>query len=374
MKVLFSTLGIHAGHGGEARYCRSVMDALASEQLPGETARVVTLWDPTGQHRESVEGVNFSGCGSSKVRFATTFLGALMRGAPQTIVLGHVLLAPLAAVARILRPRARVVLLTYGLEIWERPGRVRRLVVRRCVDRVITISAFSAHVVRDSYGLGPERISIVAPAVEAPPPFETKPSLPSLLTVSRLGRHAGEKGIDTLLRSLPAVRRAVPGTALHVIGDGHGRAALQALAVRLGVAPAVHFRGSVSDEELDLAYRAAGVFVLPSTQEGFGIVFLEAWRHALPVVAAEAGAATEVVGGRGVLVPAGDERSLARALIALLDDPERRRSLGLAGRAAIAGRYDAQTFRATLHAALRPSTVHRQPAKAACRAVEGRRL
>jgi glycosyltransferase involved in cell wall biosynthesis len=81
-------------------------------------------------------------------------------------------------------------------------------------------------------------------------------------------------------------------------------------------------------------YRRAAVFCLPSRQEGFGIVFLEAMVNAIPIVAARAAAVPETVadGEVGLLVDPDDPEALANRLALLLTDPERRRAMGEAGR------------------------------------------
>jgi len=91
--------------------------------------------------------------------------------------------------------------------------------------------------------------------------------------------------------------------------------------------------GDISAADLFEEYANADVFCLPSVQEGFGIVFLEAMVAGLPVVACRAAAVPEVVldGQTGLLVPPRDPVALATALGTLLADPERARALGRAG-------------------------------------------
>ena len=83
----------------------------------------------------------------------------------------------------------------------------------------------------------------------------------------------------------------------------------------------------------EMLFRAADVFALPSRTESFGIVYLEAWAHALPVIGARAGAVTEVIRDEidGLLVQYGDSRAIADALLRLNQSPSWARSLGNAG-------------------------------------------
>ena len=129
---------------------------------------------------------------------------------------------------------------------------------------------------------------------------------------------------------------------LRVVGAGPELDRLRSLAARLRLQDRVEFAGHVSYARLAAEYRRATVFCLPSRQEGFGIVFLEAMAAGLPIVAARAGAAPEVLAGGdcGVLVPPGDSTALAAALDGLLDQPTRRVRLAEAGLARVR-RFDA---------------------------------
>lgn len=172
-----------------------------------------------------------------------------------------------------------------------------------------------------------------------------------LLTIARL---VARKGIDSVLRALPAVRRAVPNVAYVVAGDGPERARLEALAREGGVAEDVHFVGALADAELPLWYSLADVFVMPSRSEppdveGFGIVFLEASACERPVVAARDGGVPDAVadGVSGLLVTPGNGAELAQKLSALLGDPLRAAELGRRGRERVLAElnWDAVTAR-----------------------------
>ncbi|HXF69364.1 MAG TPA: glycosyltransferase family 4 protein [Thermoflexus sp.] len=94
----------------------------------------------------------------------------------------------------------------------------------------------------------------------------------------------------------------------------------------------VRLVGYVPEADLPIYFAAADVFVLPTLLEGFGIPLVEAMAAGLPVVTTRGGAASEVVGDAGIVVPAGDSEALARALDYVLTDPDVARQLRYAGR------------------------------------------
>ena len=165
------------------------------------------------------------------------------------------------------------------------------------------------------------------------------------------------KGQDQLIRSLPAIARAVPGVRLLIVGDGPQGPALCRLAARTGVTERVVFAGSVAWSDLPEYYAAGDVFAMPCRTrragldvEGLGIVFLEAAAAGLPVIAGASGGAPETVehGRTGVVVDGRDTGQVAVAATELLADPDRARSWGLAGRQLVQHRWNWNTSAARL--------------------------
>ena len=120
------------------------------------------------------------------------------------------------------------------------------------------------------------------------------------------------------------MRDRLPSARLVVIGDGPEHGTLQALVQQLELGSVVRLLGALADDgEVRAWYRRCAIFCLPSIQEGFGIVFLEAMASGLPVVSTTATAIPEVVphGQAGLLVPPRDPEALAEALLSLLSDP-----------------------------------------------------
>jgi phosphatidyl-myo-inositol dimannoside synthase len=167
---------------------------------------------------------------------------------------------------------------------------------------------------------------------------------PWILTVARLDFH---KGIDTVIRALPAIRAAVPTARYAVAGIGSRRGSLEALVSELGVGDAVRLLGFVPDEELPALYHAADLFVLVSRRydllvEGFGIAIVEASASGLPVIGSRSGGIPAAIreGETGFLVDPDDPAAVAATAVRLLGDDALRRRMGAAGRAAVETHYN----------------------------------
>jgi len=156
-----------------------------------------------------------------------------------------------------------------------------------------------------------------------------------------VGRVSHEKRLDTLLSAFAKVSPAVPGARLAIVGDGPARPGLER------EAPAgTRFLGELQGASLAEVFASADVFCFPSTTDTFGQVILEAGASGLPVVAAAAGGAVDLVRHRvtGLLVPPDDPDELAGALLELASSDDLRRQLGSAGRLAAAERTWDRSF------------------------------
>jgi glycosyltransferase involved in cell wall biosynthesis len=152
----------------------------------------------------------------------------------------------------------------------------------------------------------------------------------SRFTVLYAGRMYRRKRVDLLLRAVDTLRGRIPSLAVRIVGDGPEARRLHSLSRELNLAQTVTWLGYVSRAELAAEYRRADVFCLPSVQEGFGIVLLEAMAAATPIVAARAAAIPEVV-PHGLLVDPESAAALAAGIEQLHGSPETRRSLAEAG-------------------------------------------
>jgi glycosyltransferase involved in cell wall biosynthesis len=155
-----------------------------------------------------------------------------------------------------------------------------------------------------------------------------------------VGRLVSEKGVGTLLRALAALNtertrgaRPRPAARLLIVGDGAERAALEQLALSLGVAANVHFAGRKQGQELVQAMAQAAVAVVPSEwEEAMGGVALELLTAGLPLIVSERGGLAECVADAAWTFPNGDPDALAARMAAVIDDPVLRSSKAGAAR------------------------------------------
>lgn len=172
---------------------------------------------------------------------------------------------------------------------------------------------------------------------EAPPPAQ---GAPVLLCA---GRVVHDKGMDVAIDALALLAADFPGARLRIAGDGPERARLTRRARSRGLGDRVEFLGWVPPAHMPELVSRSSIVLCPSRLEGFGLVALEAALAARPVVAARVGGLPEVVedGVTGVLVPQDDVEATAEAIRALLADPARAETMGVAARTRAAERFGA---------------------------------
>ena len=243
--------------------------------------------------------------------------------------------------------RAALVTTFYGAEVrWAEkrfpPARAfLRWYCRR--SRLVAISE-STRVMIAPYAEG-RPVTVIpygVPLPEDEPGIRAEPSGPPRILF--VGRLVARKGVDRLLDALATI--ADRQWRLEIVGFGPERDPLERRAADLGLSDRVAFLGRVSSEALVAAYRRAACFVLPATlderadTEGLGVVLLEAMSYGVPVVATRMGGIVDIVedGRTGVLVE-DEPAELARAIASILDDPERARALGNAGRESVRERF-----------------------------------
>jgi glycosyltransferase involved in cell wall biosynthesis len=158
-------------------------------------------------------------------------------------------------------------------------------------------------------------------------------------SVLYVGRFYRRKRVGLLLEAAAALRNAIPKLEIRIVGNGPCDAAWRAQAGRLNLTNTVTWLGDISRADLAAEYNRADVFCLPSVQEGFGIVLLEAMAAGKPIVAARAAAIPEVA-PHATLVEPENAQSLAAGILDLYESPQARAAQSAKGLARVE-RFDA---------------------------------
>jgi colanic acid/amylovoran biosynthesis glycosyltransferase len=246
-----------------------------------------------------------------------------------------ILPAGLIAMAVHALTRVPYVVTVHGADAYTFRGRLARLLKRHVLRRAAAVLPVSRDIAR-TLGLDDApvlRMGVDTASIRAAV-GQRNPQAGLLVYIGRL---ADKKGIDVLLEALVQV----PSARVRVIGDGPDRAALVALAARLGVADRVQFSGKLPKPEVLAALRRAQAIVIPSKvgaggdMEGTPVVLCEAMAAGVPIVASDLGGLGECVddGTTGILVPPDDPDALAATLTKVLG---RSVDLDAIGRAAAA--------------------------------------
>jgi glycosyltransferase involved in cell wall biosynthesis len=199
-------------------------------------------------------------------------------------------------------------------------ARCERLHAQRA-DRVVVSSQYSADCARQLYQL--DQPPIVVPELidlgrwrhhlEEPGTRQA-----ARFTVLFVGRFYRRKRVDVLLRAVSILRMTIPDVEVRIVGNGPCRDAWRKLAAQLRLGRSVSWCGDISRAELAAEYARAHVFCMPSVQEGFGIVLLEAMAAGVPIVGARAGAVPEVA-PHAVLVEPESAEALAAGIVELYE-------------------------------------------------------
>jgi teichuronic acid biosynthesis glycosyltransferase TuaC len=206
----------------------------------------------------------------------------------------------------------------------------------------------SAHGARD--------VRVVHLGADPPGSAAPRSGPPSIVTVAHL---VARKRHADVLRALAVLSARHPTLRYVIVGDGPERVALEGLAARLGVAERVEFCGQLPPAAALERARRCTLFAMPSTDEAFGVAYIEAMAGGLPAIGCRGEPGPEEIAAAGdgfVLVPPGDIERLSQRIDELVSDPQRLREAGRRARATVAEHFTwercgVQTAAAYAHAA-----------------------
>jgi len=268
------------------------------------------------------------------------------------VIFGHVNFSPLAI---LVEKKIKKFLIVHGTDVWDRLPIFKR-VGASIMNKVLSVSKYTANEMIKQNELDENKFFIFPNTLD---PFygeninlKTKKELglpegKIMLSVSRLYRGEDHKKIDLVIETMPEVFKTTPNVFYVIIGDGSDRKRLEDLALNNNVSKNVIFAGRVNDDLLPSYYNASDFFVLPSLQEGFGIVFLEAMFYSKPCIGARAGGIPEVIteNKTGFLSEPNDKESLIKCILKLINNDDLRKGMGEAGEKRFKENFSFQAFK-----------------------------
>jgi phosphatidyl-myo-inositol dimannoside synthase len=336
---VFVFLEIFVREGGIQSYVKDIFRAYLGLS-PGYKAEVFLLRDSSDcSNPFESENIKFNYFQNQspqmgRVKMAVALLKYLLQKRPQHVFCGHINLAVL--VQTLCRPLGiPYTVLTYGKEVWE-PLKAQERRALASAAEIWAISRYSRDRACAANHLDPNKVKMLACAIDGNQftPGSKQPELIEkynlkdakvLMTVARLWSGDIYKGVDVTIRALPQIAEVFPQVKYLVIGRGDDQPRLAQLAKDLGVSSRVVFAGFIPTEQLMAHYHLADAYIMPS-QEGFGIVYLEAMACGVPVLSGDDdGSADPLQDGKvGWRVPHRNPDAVAAACIEILKGEDQR--------------------------------------------------
>ena len=288
----------YGGRGGIAQYNRDFFGALTEAGL--STITVLPRQAPDFYGPETVEQLPAR---PGRIAYSVAALRTALFRTVDVVFCGHLFMGPLAALIARLKG-AKIIIQAHGIEAWPRPTRIQRIALERA-DLVLCVSRHTRAAVLSWAAIAPERVLVVPNTVrEVFTPADGSARRAELglegkrvlLTVGRMDSRERYKGHDRVILAIPDLVAKGHDICYLVVGEGDDRARIEALARAAGVGDRVRFLGAVRLQSLVETYRAADLFVMPSTGEGFGVTFLEAMASGTPALGLDVAGTKDALG------------------------------------------------------------------------------
>ena len=343
-QVFLAVHSLSAGNGGICRVARLMAKALAEKQRFGARVHGIVLSDQSPPSQAAFP-VDMAHC--SRWRFS---LGTCAAALSHSHFI-YDFLGMARAHCRLPGLRRPSLCYIHGVEVWEGAA-TNRIRTARKIDFLLSNSAYTRRRAERVHG-GFARAKVCWLATESDElpagrhlPMVAGAGPPTVLILARLDKER-YKGHDELIACWPEVVSAVSDARLLIVGSGRRLEEIKKKAAALPAAPRIEFRGFVDDAEMESVWGETTVFAMPSRGEGFGLVYIEAMRHAIPVIASIHDAAPEVnlEGQTGYNVNLDRPEELPGRIIDLLKNHDLALRLGLNGQERWAEHFRYSAFR-----------------------------
>lgn len=337
--TLFLTLKIFSATGGIEKVCRIAGKALHEISLQtGGRTRILCMHD----RQQDVAGnayfpdVIFTGYGADKIKYVRK---AVSIGRKKDIVLlSHINLLVVGWLIKLFRPRVKLVLLAHGIEVWERLGFFKRRMLRKC-DLILPVSQYTKEKMIMLHGLQPEKLQVLNNCLDpnlAGLVYKEKdeallkrygftPEHKILFTLTRLAAGEKYKGYEKVIAAMHELIPTHPNLRYLLAGkyDESEKQRIEALIKEKKLEAQVVWAGYISEAEIAAHFNLCDIYIMPSTKEGFGLVFIEAMYYGKPVIAGNRdGSADALANGEfGLLIDPDNIQAISNGIERVLQNP-----------------------------------------------------
>lgn len=330
-QVLFLTLKVFSATGGIEKVCRTAGKALyeygTEYNVP---VKIMCMHDAAADATGNAYFPSeiFYGCGAGKIGFMRAAVKAGIKSG--TVILSHINLLPAAWLIKKFAPRVRILMFSHGLELWQ-PLSASKKKMLSAVDTFICVSSFTAAKLQELQQIPKAKCTVLNNCID---PFLPLPQNNVknaglmkryglseddivLFTLTRLSATDRYKGYMQVIESVAALIKKYPHIKYLLAGkyEAEEKNMLDTLIKQHGLEAQVIFTGFVAEEELAAHFSIATIYIMPSTMEGFGIVFAEAMYYGIPAIAANVdGSVDALINGALGLLTKPDTGAVTAAL------------------------------------------------------------
>jgi phosphatidylinositol alpha-1,6-mannosyltransferase len=337
-KILFLTLKVFSATGGIEKVCRVQAKAIYESLQEGQSVQLLSMHDQPGDAKGNPY-LPEQFCKSWAGKKLAFMSGSFKAGKHADIVLlSHINLLPAGWLIKLRNPSAKLILICHGIEVWKPLGKITRKMLAAC-NRFICVSNFTKNKMQAMNGIPSEKTELLNNCLD---PFLAQPVKRGnrsmmldkygfdsndviLLMLSRIASTERHKNYDHVIAAMPQVTATTGKQVRYLIAGKYTEdeaAHIMQEAKKYGVENNVKLAGFVQDEDLPEYFAQADLYVMPSTKEGFGIVFIEAMYYGLPVIAGNKDGSVDALanGKLGLLIDPEDTDAIATAIEKILQD------------------------------------------------------
>ncbi|HCQ29239.1 MAG TPA: glycosyltransferase [Flavobacteriales bacterium] len=315
MKILFTYLSGFTGVGGIEKFNKAFIKALTENFKSNETD-IASLYDSNKDTKYLSDNFTFKAFKGNRLIYLIKTVLSLYKY--DLIILGHVNLSIIAIVYKIMFPKRKLIIITHGIDVWENITFTKKWALKKA-DLIFSVSSYTKEKIKFIYNIHDKKVKIlhntIDPYFDIPCTYSKPKELKKkynlndekiLITVARLSKNEGYKGYDKIISVIPEIIKHIPNFKYIIIGkyDEEEVKRISKLIDTTIFDSHVIITGYVPENELVPHFMLADAFAMPSNNEGFGIVFIEAMICGIPVIAGNKDGSTDALlhGDVGTLV------------------------------------------------------------------------